>query len=66
MMPASIVGPTWHMAQKHDIESQGMSRYYRRRFLFPYNAPYSIYRPYNRSQHHCLNPNLMVVYIVEP
>ena len=61
MMPASIVGPALglgciEVAQKHDIESQGMSMYYRKRFLFPDNAPYSIYRPYNRSQHHCLNP----------
>ena len=31
-----------------------MSGFYRT--YSPYSAPYSIYRPYNRSQHHYLNP----------
>ena len=33
-----------------------MSGFYRKCFLRPYSAPYSLYRPYNRSQHHRLNP----------
>ena len=61
MMLASIKGPAWGYrvqwsGTKTQIGSQGMSRYYRKRFLCPYSAPYSLYRPYNRSQHHRLNP----------